>query len=172
MQVVDADEAADPTPVTRTGGRPAGIAVPAIVNLWRTHWAEFVPFLAFPREVRRVVYTTNLIESMNARLRKITRKRNQFPTEQAAPKVLYLAVRNLDQYRGRNTSAFKVQAGNKRSKRSRSNSRDASPHHDRNDHLHRRSDVPVRNLYWDRSGNELGERARPQWLDERAGRGR
>jgi len=43
---------------------------PAIVRLWRTHWAEFVPFLAFPAEVRRVIYTTNLIESMNARLRK------------------------------------------------------------------------------------------------------
>ena len=45
---------------------------PTIVNLWRSHWAEFVPFLAFPPEVRRVIYTTNLIESMNARLRKVT----------------------------------------------------------------------------------------------------
>ena len=58
-----------------------------------------MPFLAFPPEVRRVVYTTNLIESMNARLRKVTRNRGQFPTEQAALKVLYLAVRNLDEYR-------------------------------------------------------------------------
>jgi transposase-like protein len=73
---------------------------PTIVKLWRSHWAEFVPFLAFPPEVRRVVYTTNLIESMNARLRKVTRNRGQFPTEQAALKVLYLAVRNLDEYRG------------------------------------------------------------------------
>jgi transposase-like protein len=72
---------------------------PAIVSLWRVHWAEFVPFLAFPAEVRRVVYTTNLIESMNARLRKVTRNRGQFPTEQAALKVLYLAVRNLEDYR-------------------------------------------------------------------------
>ena len=73
---------------------------PTIVKLWRSHWAEFVPFLAFPPEVRRVVYTTNLIESMNARLRKVTRNRGQFPTEQAALKVLYLAVRNLEEYRG------------------------------------------------------------------------
>ncbi len=73
---------------------------PSIVKLWRTHWAQFVPFLAFPPEVRRVVYTTNLIESINARLRKLTRNRGQFPTEQAALKVLYLAVRNLDEYRG------------------------------------------------------------------------
>jgi len=72
---------------------------PAIVKLWRAHWAEFTPFLAFPPEVRRVIYTTNLIESMNARLRKVTRNRGQFPSEQAALKVLYLAVRNLDEFR-------------------------------------------------------------------------
>ena len=75
---------------------------PAIVRLWRAHWAEFTPFLAFPPEVRRVIYTTNLIESMNARLRKVTRNRGQFPSEQAALKVLYLAVRNLEEFRGRN----------------------------------------------------------------------
>ena len=76
-----------------------GDRYPAIIRLWRAHWAEFTPFLAFPPEVRRVIYTTNLIESMNARLRKVTRNRGQFPSEQAALKVLYLAVRNLDDYR-------------------------------------------------------------------------
>ena len=76
---------------------------PAIVRLWRAHWAEFTPFLAFPPEVRRVIYTTNLIESMNARLRKVTRNRGQFPSEQAALKVLYLAVRNLEEFRSPNT---------------------------------------------------------------------
>ena len=75
---------------------------PAIVRLWRAHWAEFTPFLVFPPEVRRVIYTTNLIESMNARLRKVTRNRGQFPSEQAALKVLYLAVRNLEEFRGPN----------------------------------------------------------------------
>jgi transposase-like protein len=79
-----------------------GDRYPAIVKVWRAHWAEFVPFLAFPPEVRRVIYTTNLIESMNSRLRKVTRNRGQFPSEQAALKVLYLAVRNLEDYRGRN----------------------------------------------------------------------
>ena len=74
---------------------------PTIVNLCRAHRAEFVPFLAFPPEVRRVVYTTDLIESMNPRLRKVTRNRGQFPSEQAALKVLYLAVRNLNEYRDR-----------------------------------------------------------------------
>jgi transposase-like protein len=72
---------------------------PAIIRLWRAHWEEFIPFLAFPPEVRRVIYTTNLIESMNARLRKVTRNRGQFPSEQAALKVLYLAVRNLQEFR-------------------------------------------------------------------------
>jgi putative transposase len=50
-----------------------------------------------------VIYTTNLIESMNSRLRKVTRNRGQFPSEQAALKVLYLAVRNLQDYRGPST---------------------------------------------------------------------
>jgi len=76
---------------------------PAIVKLWRSHWEQFTPFLAFPPEVRRVIYTTNLIESMNARLRKVTRNRGQFPSEQAALKVLYLAVRNLEEFRTPNT---------------------------------------------------------------------
>jgi putative transposase len=79
-----------------------GEQYPAIVKLWRAHWEQFTPFLAFPPEVRRVIYTTNLIESMNARLRKVTRNRGQFPSEQAALKVLYLAVRNLEDYRGPN----------------------------------------------------------------------
>jgi putative transposase len=67
-------------------------------SLWRAHWQEFVPFLAFPPKVRRVIYTTNLIDSMNARLHKVTRNRGQFPSEQAV-KVLYLAVRNLEEFR-------------------------------------------------------------------------
>ncbi len=80
-----------------------GERYPAIVKLWRAHWAEFIPFLAFPPEVRRVIYTTNLIESMNARLRKVTRNRGQFPSEQAALKVFYLAVRNLEEFRTSST---------------------------------------------------------------------
>jgi putative transposase len=74
---------------------------PAIVRLWRAHWEQFTPFLAFPPEVRQVICSTNA-ESVNSRLRKVTRNRGQFPTEQAALKVLYLAVRNLEEFRGRN----------------------------------------------------------------------
>ncbi|MEU2013878.1 IS256 family transposase [Nocardia sp. NPDC019302] len=74
---------------------PLGRKYPAIGRTWRSAWPEFVPFLAFPPELRRVVYSTNLIESINARLRKVTRNRGHFPSEQAAIKVLYLAIRHM-----------------------------------------------------------------------------
>jgi putative transposase len=67
---------------------------PAIIRLWRSAWEQFTPFLAFPPEIRRVVYTTNAIESLNARFRQATRRRGHFPNEQAALKVLYLVIRS------------------------------------------------------------------------------
>ena len=73
---------------------------PAIVKLWHNSWDVFVPFLAFPPDVRRVVYTTNMIESINYQLRKVTKTRGHFPTEKAALKLLYLAVRNITTERG------------------------------------------------------------------------
>jgi putative transposase len=69
---------------------------PAIVRLWENSWAEFTPFLAFDREIRTVICTTNAIESLNARLRRAVRARGHFPTEQAALKCLYLAICSLD----------------------------------------------------------------------------
>jgi putative transposase len=72
-----------------------GRKYPAVIRSWRNAWAEFVPYLAFPPEIRKVIYSTNMIESINARLRKVTRNRGHFPTEQAAVKVLYLAIREL-----------------------------------------------------------------------------
>ena len=69
---------------------------PAIIRLWENAWAEFVPFLAFDREIRTVICTTNAIESINARLRRAVNARGHFPTEQAALKCLYLAVMSLD----------------------------------------------------------------------------
>jgi transposase-like protein len=69
---------------------------PAIVRLWENAWSEFVPFLAFDREIRTVIATTNAIESLNARLRRAVRARGHFPTEQAALKCLYLAILSLD----------------------------------------------------------------------------
>ncbi len=77
-----------------------GQRYPAIVRLWRDQWETFIPFLAFPAEVRRVVYTTNMIESINYQLRKVTKNRGHFPNERAALKLLYLAVRNITTERG------------------------------------------------------------------------
>jgi putative transposase len=65
---------------------------PAMIQSWRNSWGEFVPFLSFPVEIRKLVYTTNAIESLNARFRAATRRRGHFPNEQSAMKVLYLAV--------------------------------------------------------------------------------
>ena len=63
-----------------------------MIQAWRSVWNEFVPFLEFPLELRKVVYTTNAIESLNARFRRAVRHRGHFPTEQAALKVLYLVA--------------------------------------------------------------------------------
>ncbi|MFA6575846.1 MAG: IS256 family transposase [Nocardioides sp.] len=73
-----------------------GEKYPAMIKLWRNAWAEFVPFLDFPVEVRKIIYTTNAIESLNARFRAATRRRGHFPDEQSALKVLYLAVRHRE----------------------------------------------------------------------------
>ncbi len=77
-------------------GEAWGKKYPAIIRLWENAWAEFVPFLGFDREIRRIVCTTNAIESVNARIRKAVRARGHFPNEQAALKCVYLAVMALD----------------------------------------------------------------------------
>jgi putative transposase len=73
-----------------------GVRYPAVVKLWRSSWAEFVPFLDYDVEIRKVICSTNAIESLNARYRRAIRARGHFPTEQAALKCLYLATRALD----------------------------------------------------------------------------
>jgi len=65
---------------------------PAIARLWREHWERVIPFFAFPEEVRKVVYTTNAVESLHMSLRKIIKTRGSFPSEEAALKLLYLAL--------------------------------------------------------------------------------
>jgi putative transposase len=65
---------------------------PAMIQAWRSVWPEFVPFLEFPAELRKLVYTTNAIESLNARFRRAVRHRGHFPNEQSALKVLYLVA--------------------------------------------------------------------------------
>jgi transposase-like protein len=69
---------------------------PAIVRLWENAWAEFVPFLGFDTEIRTIIYTTNAIESVNARIRKAVKARGHFPNTDAALKCVYLALMSLD----------------------------------------------------------------------------
>jgi transposase-like protein len=66
---------------------------PAMIGMWERSWTEFTPFLDFPVEIRKLIYTTNGIESLNARFRQSTRRRGHFPNEQAALKILYLTVK-------------------------------------------------------------------------------
>jgi len=72
-----------------------GRKFPTVVKAWRTAWDRVIPFFAFPPEVRKVIYTTNAIESVNARLRKIIKTRGHFPSDDAANKLIWLALRNI-----------------------------------------------------------------------------
>lgn len=73
-----------------------GTPYPAIPKMWRAAWEEFIPFLAYDVEIRRVLFSTNAIESLHARYRRAVTVRGHFPTEQAALKCLYLVTRGLD----------------------------------------------------------------------------
>lgn len=73
-----------------------GRRCPAAVDVWRRAWNEFVPFLDLPPEIRKVVYTTNAIESINYQLRKVSKTRGQFPSNDAVYKILYLAICDIE----------------------------------------------------------------------------
>ncbi len=68
---------------------------PTISQAWHRNWERLTPFLAYPEEIRRVIYTTNAVESVNMSLRKIIKNHGSFPTDEAALKLLYLALRNI-----------------------------------------------------------------------------
>ena len=74
---------------------PWGQKYPTVTAAWRRAWDRVIPFFAFPPEVRRVVYTTNAIESVHSRLRKIIKTRGHFPSDDAASKLIWLALRNI-----------------------------------------------------------------------------
>ena len=78
-----------------------GKKFPTVVASWRRAWDRVIPFFAFPPEVRRVIYTTNAIESVNARLRKIIKTRGHFPSDDAATKLIWLALSNITKDWGR-----------------------------------------------------------------------
>lgn len=74
-----------------------GKKYPPIARLWHRAWEQVIPFFAYPAEVRKIIYTTNAIESLNSRLRKILKNRGHFPTDEAATKLIYLVLRNISQ---------------------------------------------------------------------------
>jgi len=74
---------------------PWGTKFPTVAAAWRRNWDKVIPFFAFPAHIRRVIYTTNAIESVNARLRKIIKTRGHFPSDDAASKLIWLALRNI-----------------------------------------------------------------------------
>ncbi|SPT37751.1 Transposase and inactivated derivatives [Achromobacter spanius] len=74
---------------------PWGIKYPTIVQAWQRAWENVTPFFVFPPDIRRVIYTTNAIESLNMQLRKIIKARGHFPNDEAAIKLLWLALRNV-----------------------------------------------------------------------------
>ena len=88
---------------------PWGHEFPTVVASWRRAWTHVIPFFAFPPEVRRVIYTTNALESVHAQLRKIIKTRGHFPNDEAATKLIWLALRNITAKweRGRATGSWR-----------------------------------------------------------------
>jgi putative transposase len=78
-----------------------GKKYPATVRVWRDAWERFIPFLEFPPEVRKILYTTNASESLNYQLRKIIKNRGHFPNDDAVVKLLWLAIRDIEDKRAR-----------------------------------------------------------------------
>ncbi|HNQ56629.1 MAG: IS256 family transposase [Candidatus Desulfobacillus denitrificans] len=84
-----------------------GQKFPTVTAAWRRAWDRVIPFFAFPPPIRKVIYTTNAIESINARLRKIIKTRGHFPSDEAATKLIWLALRNITADWGRAAKDWK-----------------------------------------------------------------
>jgi len=93
---------------------PLGAKYPHAVATWKAAWERFTPFLAFPPELRRVIYTTNSIESLNYQLRKVTKNRGHFPSDDAVRKLLWLAICNIEDKRARERAKERGLPANKR----------------------------------------------------------
>jgi putative transposase len=96
-----ADADAAETALLELADSPLGRKYPAAVAVWQRAWERFILFLAFPPAVRRVIYTTNSIESLNFQLRKIIKNRGHFPNDDAVIKLLWLAIRDIEDKRAR-----------------------------------------------------------------------
>lgn len=75
---------------------PWGTKFPTVATMWRRQWQQVIPFFSYPPEVRTIIYTTNAIESLHMQLRKIVKNRGHFPSDEAATKLLFLALRNIE----------------------------------------------------------------------------
>ena len=73
-----------------------GQKFPTVAAMWRRQWEQVIPFFAYPPAVRKIIYTTNAIESLHMQLRKIVKNRGHFPSDEAASKLLFLALRNIE----------------------------------------------------------------------------
>jgi putative transposase len=93
---------------------PLGRRYPAAVAVWERAWGRFTPFLAFPAEVRRIIYTTNAIESFNYQIRKIIKNRGHFPTDDAVVKLIWLAIADIEDKRARAREADRGKPANTR----------------------------------------------------------
>jgi putative transposase len=91
-----------------------GTKYPHAVATWETAWERFIPFLAFPPQLRRVIYTTNSIESLNYQLRKIIKNRGQFPNDLAVIKLLWLSICNIEDKRAREREKERGKPSNQR----------------------------------------------------------
>lgn len=87
---------------------------PSAVAVWENAWDRFTPFLSFPPALRRVIYTTNAIESVNYQLRKVTKNRSQFPTAEAVVKLLWLAICNIEDKRARERAKERGKTGTRK----------------------------------------------------------
>lgn len=109
---VDADAAAQA--LKAFADSDLGVKNPATVSTWQSAWDRFTPFLDFPPELRRVIYTTNAIESLNYQLRKISKNRGQFPNDDAAVKLLWLGICNIEDKRAAERERDKGKKGRDR----------------------------------------------------------
>jgi transposase-like protein len=109
-----ADESAARAALDAFASSELGRRYPSTVATFSTAWARFVPFLAFPPMLRRVIYTTNAIESLNYQLRKIIKNRGQFPNDQAVVKLLWLAICNIEDKRAREREKQRGRPANQR----------------------------------------------------------
>ena len=106
---VDADAAFDA--LAAFAASPLGHKYPQAVKVWENAWDRFTPFLAFTPGVRKLLYTTNSIESLNYQLRKVTKARGHFPGDDAVVKLLWLAIINIEDKRARERAARKAETG-------------------------------------------------------------